>query len=341
MKQYMKTIFKCIFVLIIICVIVYTFRDSALPIGKLVAETPVKVILAICFISMVYQAVESLITMCLCRQYKKDFSYKHAFVNTFYASFYRVASLGSGAGVAAIVYLSGKGIPAPKACGLYSIEYALHKASIAILSGIFFLLNWHFMRDYFQNYTGTLLAGYAITLIVVLGLVLFAVSAKFHSMILCIVGKCNKKHRLDAFLEKLTLQCRTMEDASADLLQKKAFVLQIVVLNLIKLCCWYSIPYIIMYETGAFSVSEAIAVTAISVMLAAVIPVPAGIGSTELMLITLFEMIIGTVQAGAVSLLYRFATFVFPFLVGTVIVLVRRFSLQMHKGKPADEGDDD
>lgn len=58
-------------------------------------------------------------------------------------------------------------------------------------------------------------------------------------------------------------------------------------------------------------------------MLAAVIPSPAGIGSTEFVFTTLFAGIVGTGMAGSASLLYRFGTFVFPFLVGTVVVIVR------------------
>ena len=60
-------------------------------------------------------------------------------------------------------------------------------------------------------------------------------------------------------------------------------------------------------------------------MLAAVIPSPAGIGSTEFVFTTLFAGIVGTGMAGSASLLYRFGTFVFPFLVGTVVVLIRHF----------------
>ena len=63
------------------------------------------------------------------------------------------------------------------------------------------------------------------------------------------------------------------------------------------------------------------AITSLSVMLAAVIPAPAGIGSTEFVFTSLFSEIVGMGLAGSASLLYRFGTFVFPFLVGAVIVV--------------------
>ena len=42
----------------------------------------------------------------------------------------------------------------------------------------------------------------------------------------------------------------------------------------------------------------------------------------------LFSGIVGTGLAGSASLLYRFGTFVFPFLVGAVVVIIRRIYLK-------------
>ena len=69
---------------------------------------------------------------------------------------------------------------------------------------------------------------------------------------------------------------------------------------------------------------ETMAITALSVMLAAVIPAPAGVGSTEFVFTGLFAGIVGTGIAGSASLLYRFATFVFPFLIGVAVVITRK-----------------
>lgn len=101
-------------------------------------------------------------------------------------------------------------------------------------------------------------------------------------------------------------------------------------LCLLKCCFWYGIPYLLFkgvqfQGNPALTLSQVLAITSLSVMLAAVIPSPAGIGSTEFVFTTLFAGIVGTGMAGSASLLYRFGTFVFPFLVGTVVVLIRHF----------------
>ena len=82
--------------------------------------------------------------------------------------------------------------------------------------------------------------------------------------------------------------------------------------------------YFVFLGTGKITIIQAMAVTSLSVMLAAVLPSPAGIGSTEFVFTMLFAAVTTTGAAGSASLLYRFATFVLPFAIGAVIVILRR-----------------
>lgn len=281
-------------------------------------------VIGICVAALLYDVVESVITFLLARQYQPEFRFSKAVGNTFYCCFYRVATLGSGSGVAAIVYLNENGIAPSKGFGMYMLEYAFHKISIAIFSGILFLLNWNFMYGNFQEYGALLLAGFAITIVITSCLVLFCISKKFHDLLLKLLSLINRKGRFDDLHTKLKEQCAMMEESSRDLIQNKLLILVTILLNLLKLACWYGIPFLAFMSTGLVSLAEVMAITALSVMLAAVIPSPAGIGSTEFVFTALFGAIVGTGLAGSASLLYRFATFVFPFIVGAVLVIWRR-----------------
>ena len=97
------------------------------------------------------------------------------------------------------------------------------------------------------------------------------------------------KGRFDPQAAMLHDQCQMLEDASRQLMGEKRLVAGAVGLNLIKF---------------------------------------AGIGSTEFVFTALFSGIVGTGLAGSASLLYRFGTFVFPFLVGAVVVIIRRIYLK-------------
>ena len=125
----------------------YTFRDSAGPILEQLTKTSPAVVIGICLMAAVYQIIEGIITTVLAKQYRSSFACKNGITNAFLCSFYRVATLGSGSGVAAIIYLGEQGIEYGGGFGLYMIQYALHKMSIALLSAILFVMNWEFMKS--------------------------------------------------------------------------------------------------------------------------------------------------------------------------------------------------
>ena len=319
-----KQLLKWVFVIAIIAIIVYTFRDLAGPIIKQLMDTSAWVVTAICVAAVLYHLVEGWINYSFARQYNKSFTYGMGVESAFYCSFYRVATLGSGAGVAAIVYFNEKGIPAPKATGMYMIEYVMHKLSIAIFSAVFFLLSFGFMKEYYSDYFTMLIAGYVLTALIAIALVLFCSWRWLHKIIFLLLDKLNRKGKLDRMIMGLREQCTILEDASEELLTEKKFILSIILKNLLKFACCYGIPFLVLYQEYGLTLLQSWAVTSLAFMLAAVIPSPAGIGSSEFVFTALFAAIVGMGEAGSAALLYRFATFVLPFLIGAVVVLLRK-----------------
>lgn len=306
----------------IVAAIIYTFRDMVEPILEELGQTPLWVILVICGAGICYHLVEGWINCSFARQYQAAFTYRMGVESAFYCSFYRVATLGSGAGLAAVYYFNGKGIPVPKATGMYMVEYVIHKMSIALFSAVFFLISFGFMRDYYNEYFVMLLAGYGLTILIAAGLLLFCCSRVLHRLLIGLLDKINRRGRFDAQAAMLREQCGIMETATAELMTRKKFILSIVGKNMLKFAFFYGIPYVILTQEYGLTLPQSWAVTSLSVMLAAVIPSPAGIGSSEFVLAALFAVLVGTGAAGSAALLYRFATFVVPFLIGGIVVLV-------------------
>lgn len=323
-RKHTKTAVKAAFVLLIIAVIIYTFRDSAGPILKELGETSPVVVFIISVLAVLYELVEGWITYSFAKKYQPGFTYWMGVESAFYCSFYRVATLGSGAGVAAVYYFNEKGIEVSKGTGMYMVEYVLHKVTIALFSAVFFIFSFGFMRKHYAEYEWLLIGGYVVTIAIAAALLLFCCSRKVHGALLWVVDRFNRKGRLNEQEAFLREQCGILENATSKLLSDKRFVLQIVGKNLLKFVFWYSIPYVALYNTGAVTLPQAMAITSLSVMLAAVIPTPAGIGSTEFVFTMLFASLVGMGDAGSATLLYRFATFVLPFVIGAVIVVIRR-----------------
>lgn len=293
-------------------------------------KTTPAVIAGICVLTVLYHLLEGLITTILAKQYNPAFPYRMGVANAFFCSFYRVATLGGGAGVAGIIYLGDCGVEHSKGFGLYMLQYAFHKISIAIFSMLFFAVSWNYMYSHFESYLWLLLAGYLVTLVITVFLILFCCSTTFHRAFFALLDFLNRKFsgRFDVPIATLRGQCQMLEAASQDLLKKKSMVAWVIVLNLVRSCFWYGMPYLIFRGHSDVTLLQTMAVTSLSVMLAAVLPAPAGIGSTEFVFTALFSGIVGTGLAGSASLLYRFGTFVFPFLVGAVVVVARRIQLR-------------
>lgn len=305
--------------------IIYTFRDMIDPImGQLKATSPY-VILGICVMSVIYHVLEGMITATLAREYNPAFTNRMGLGNAFFCSFYRLATLGSGAGVAAVLYLGEHGVEHSKGLGLYTLQYAFHRISIVLFSFLFFIFNWKFMYGKFESYMWLIFVGYGVTFVITLFLILFCCSTRFHKILFCLLEKIDQmfNRRFEVKIASLRGHCQMMEDASRHLLRKKSMVIGIILLTMIRSSFWYAIPYLIFMGHSDISLMETLAVTSLTVMLAAVVPTPGGIGSTEFVFTMLFAGIVGSGLAGSASLLYRFGTFVFPFVVGAFIVLGR------------------
>lgn len=319
-----KMLAKLIFVAVLVVIIVYTFRDSADEIAAQLRVTPFYILAAVCVSSVIYHLFEGWIITSLARRYNPRFRYGAGVYCAFFCSFYRLSTLGSGAGVAAIVCLGRNGIAYSEATGLYMIQYMLHKVSIAIFSAVCFLVNWSFMVKHYRNYAGYLILAYLLTGLIAAVLILFAVSAKFHSLILALVRLFNKSGKLDGALKSLEDNCAIMEKAASALIRDLRVVAVTLIKNLVKLAFWYCIPCLILFSGREIPLLDSFSVTSLSVMTAAVIPTPAGIGALELLMTNLFGAFVELHKAAAVTVLYRLATFIFPFAVGGVIILVHK-----------------
>lgn len=318
-----KTLIKWACVLVLAGLIVYVFRDMAGPIIRQLMNTSAKVIALITLATLLYGLIESIITYVLMKQTDNNMTFADANLMTYFVSFYRVSTLGSGTIVAAALFMSQCGIKGSKGLGLYSIDYAIHKMTICIMAVTLFLANRTFMMDIFGEYSTYVFLGVIATVVITLAIVLFACWPLFHRFLIWLLGKVNGlfKGKFKAQLEALSEQCVMMEEASRLVLKKPLVILKVFLLDICKFSCWFSIPYIVCHNLLDINVVTSIGITAMSVMLAAVIPMPGGIGSSELVMTAIYSGLVGAASAGAMALLYRFATFMFPCILGAFVAI--------------------
>ena len=313
-----KLIIRYIFVFLIIGVIIYTFRDSAVPVLTQLKETSFFVICMICLCSLGYQVVQGWIIAGMAKKYQPGLTIRQGISCAFYSAFYRVATLGGGGEIAAVYYLTRYGVDASAGTGVYMVAYMMQRVGIAVFTTICFFLSYHFMKIHYGAYFSYLVLGYGLTILIMALIIIGSCWKRFHQVVLGIIKKLDKKGKVYLAAEHYF---NTLSDYSIQLLHDRKTVAGVLGKEMLKSLCWYSIPFVVVHQQTGLSFIDSLSVTSLSVMLATVLPTPAGIGSTEVTFALLYNGILGTGLAGSTVLLYRFATFMFPFLLGIVVAV--------------------
>jgi uncharacterized membrane protein YbhN (UPF0104 family) len=314
-KQYWK-LFFIIFLLISSYV---AFGDSIIPIYKELKRVSFKIIIMISLLSCAYQIMEGLNIYHFAKKYQSDFKRRQGITAAFYSSFYRIATFGTGSGVASMYYMSSKNIPIAKGMAMTTILYVMHKLTIALYCCICLSVKWKFMGQIYESYVGYFILGCVLTVLISTVLILICISKKFHELLFSIYNRIDKKGKYGEKAKSYQMDFEILRAETKYLLKRKKDIMIIIVRNVMKLSFWYITPYILLKGRVKVSPINCCAVTSLMTAIAGVFPSPAGIGSTEVLYTLLFGKLAGTLQAASTMLLYRFATFIVPFLIGAVI----------------------
>ena len=77
------------FLIFIVSVVIYTFRDLGVPIVEQILQTPFYIIVLICISAFLYEVVEGWITCTLSKIYNPEFSLLSGIACSLYCCFYR------------------------------------------------------------------------------------------------------------------------------------------------------------------------------------------------------------------------------------------------------------
>ena len=233
-------------------------------------------------------------------------------------AFYRLATLGSGGGIAQVYYYHTKGIPASRGLGMAVCQYTCHKIAIGIYGVIGFLVMLFMEPRLVSAYRWFLLAGIFVIAAICAFLFVIMVSKKFSDVTFRIGYKLvGKKKGLAKKLASARRSVKSMQDQSRRIWSRKGMFGKLLVINLVKQTCWYLIPGVILSESVGEDIFVSMFLMAVVNMLGCVMVAPSGIGTLEFCFALLFGKIIGKAEVIAATLiLYRAFTWLVPFLLG-------------------------
>lgn len=316
MKKYWL---RYVILLVGIIIAVATFNQELYEIFKNLGTISFSTVLLMILCMTGYYILDGVIITKIFKHKNETIRYRDGIACTYYCSFFRVVSLGSGSGIAEVVYMTKCGVDAAVASSISMIQYILQKFTIVILGVISYIVFYKDVDVLLGKYSKFMLAGVLLAFFIILMILIVCASKKFSNCIIWILRKIGNKKFKDK-IDKLEGTFKNLQETSKDMFTRKKLMLQIIVINVVKLVCMFLTPYVLLHNQ--ISLVYSIAIFAISHMLAGVIPAPSGYGSLDILFMLIYGAIAGSDMVALLIVLFRFTNTIFAFLVGAVVYLV-------------------
>ncbi|GGC85645.1 lysylphosphatidylglycerol synthase transmembrane domain-containing protein [Enterococcus wangshanyuanii] len=310
---------------IFVGVIIYVMDNSLSDIFAQLMETSWLVLLLVIILGVVYQFVEGRSIKEIAGHFQKDFTTKDGFFTSCYVAFYRVISFGTGTLLSEIYFYKKKGLAVSQGIGVTALHMIMYKLAVifwAIL-GLIFQFSLFYERS--PKMIPFILAGVILTFLIILSLLVLSSSINLQILLITWANKFFKRKGLRDWVDKCNLQIYSLRETVQTIIKDRSAILRIFGWNVVKLLFWYVIPYVVLVENHPnIDFLLVFSFTSFAVILSGVFPTPAGIGPFEFVYLLLFKPLVGTVDAVSSLLLYRFGSFVLPFLIGFIFVVVEK-----------------
>lgn len=305
------------------------YRDSWQDIREGIRQITRRELLCCIGISVSAYFLEGMTIACMMCTVAPSFPVKRGTRIAYLCEFYRLITFGSGSGVAEIYYLHKSGIETGTATVLTMIQYICKRIAVMALGVIGFavLLGGEDTQGLCRKYAGFMLAGCVISLGVIAAFLCVALSERILQLICKAVDWASGKlpsweERFLAWKEQAVL----LSQSGRMILGKKVQAAGAVILQIGKLLLLYSIPaYLLQDSAPSHPVQpgwwDFIFLMAVVYMLSGIIPAPSGMGSLEFVFLLFFSALVETQAAVPVILVFRFVTWIIPFLIGGVLYI--------------------
>ncbi|HIU76953.1 MAG TPA: flippase-like domain-containing protein, partial [Candidatus Pelethocola excrementipullorum] len=245
-KKY-KTPLKWMLVLTALFMVCFYNREQIPLIAEQIRETPKILLMISTLLALAYFICEGRIIAMLGNRYQPSFTIGHGISAAFFCEFYRLLTLGSMTGVAEIYYLHTNKIPAAKGTGMCLVQYLIQRMSIAVLglaSCVIVLIRY---PNVVQAHSWQIILSYLITILVLCGLIFVGTCKKATTWLFCLVER-KAGQRLKGLLGKAHEQVNILQSEVQLLLKERQIMFRLLVQNIVKMLCWFSIPAILLFN---------------------------------------------------------------------------------------------
>ena len=320
-KDFLKGILFTSFIALVLYYLWPSFGDIFLELK----EISFILLLLVSLLGILYQYFEGQMVKETVHSFTKEFSAFDGMFASCYSAFYRVVTFGAGTIFAEINFYHRKKIPVSQGVGVAIFRFMLFKTatlSIAILGLIFHFTYFYQMSS--QMVWFTLLA-IIVNFLINSILMMTALNTKLQVLLVRFSHRFAKGEKARKFVDQTNLQINGLRKTLKGVLKDKERLCFIYFWSIVKALTWFILPYLCLIgDHPDLSLVKSIILISFVTVLSGIIPSPAGIGSFEFVYLLIFRPYVGTVDAASSLLLYRFASFILPLLIGLIYVIVTK-----------------
>lgn len=324
-KKIIRLILEIVVVSAMGFVLYKMFRDSYKDIGKQLVKTNIAILVGMLVLGNIYYFIDAMMYWYLLRKEGYEVSFRRCLSIGYMCVFFNVTTFGAGIKPAQVMFLHTKGVDVGKAISITTMPYVFHKSTIVVYAIIMIIANINFVKASFPSSLIYIYLGIALSLVVIIGMILIGASVKFHRLLFKLIDFLLKKEKYKALNSGIKEQMDNLRIATKDIVRDPKAWLRFTVTNVVKMSSWYVIPVIAIFATGGemdgVTIAQAITATAIMQLIMGVIPTSGGVGSLEVVFSLIFAAVFGTALAGSSMILYRIATYYFPFIISVFIMI--------------------
>lgn len=317
-KRKYQTILINLTTLILLGVVIFVvFGRDYRSIFRCIGSVSVWGLLLLSAMGIGYQLLDALACLILIRGQLPAFRFRQAVGITYLGIFANVVTFSAGNVPLQSYELSRYGMNFGSGFGTLTLKYVFHKTAVFLYGVMVLLFHRHFLRSQISGLLPLVYAGFGVCAVLILVLGLLCTSGRVRHLFHWLLGKLPEKGK---WIRWKTLWHKNLEALYSGLrenLKNRGMCVKVFLLDLIKLFLLCTIPWCTFRLLGNASApfGEMQVLSAMMLLLVGVIPGVAGIGPTEITFWLLFTSYFGRVQTASALVLYRAATYFFPFLI--------------------------
>ena len=316
-------------------VLALVFQGQGGEVLQCLRAVPIPGLLALLLLDLGCPLLEAVAGWVALRPQMPDVTLWQALTVSFLNIFGNVVTMGAGSIPLQSWYLSLYGLMPGAGVGMMTLCYALQKFTVLIYAAVMLLFQREWLYSSNTDLSRYILLGVTVCGLIILALILLCTWEKVQKLALWGIGKLPDTEKWQRRKSEWSKNIKALRVQSKILLANKGRCGAMMLLYAGKCFLLYTVAYYSISLLGIRQLSfrQVQLLSAVTVLIAGAIPNVGGVGPAEFAFALLYSPYLGRANAASAMVLYRMASYVFPFLISIPFVFHFHRLVQNRKAK--------